>query len=162
VQQVLQSAPVRHPALNLLHEILRNVDRNTTSVCATVQDIILMLLTGPTGQAILAHAPGPPQAQRAKNRRPKMRRFNSQPVRDIYRRFRINMLHARMLTLSTCLAQENSFALARKLLIALWRYVRIGELPAGVALHPAHENTDARDLGQHQEHRMCALARRRI
>src|SRR6516162_2446033 len=28
-------------------------------------------------------------------------------------------------------------ALARKLLIALWRYVRTGELPAGVALHPA-------------------------
>jgi len=28
-------------------------------------------------------------------------------------------------------------ALARKLLIALWRYVQAGELPAGVVLHPA-------------------------
>jgi transposase len=28
-------------------------------------------------------------------------------------------------------------ALARKLLIALWRYTTIGEIPDGVVLHPA-------------------------
>jgi transposase len=32
-------------------------------------------------------------------------------------------------------------ALARKLLIARWRYVTIGEVPAGAVLRPSHERT---------------------
>src|SRR3984893_17396721 len=41
-------------ALNLRHKLFRHVDGNTTSVCATVQDITLMLLARQTCRAILA------------------------------------------------------------------------------------------------------------
>ena len=93
MQQILQRATIVETALNLRHKLFRHVDGNTTTVRATVQDITLMLLARPTCRAILADAPAPPQAQRTKNRRPKICRFTPQPVRDIRRRFRINMLH---------------------------------------------------------------------
>src|SRR5260221_2152319 len=72
MQQILQSAPVVQTALNLRHKLFRHVDSNTTPVRATVQDITLILLTRQTSQAVLADPPAPPQAQRTKNRRPKI------------------------------------------------------------------------------------------
>jgi hypothetical protein len=93
VQQILQSAPVVQTALHLRNELLRNVDGNTTTVRATIQDITLMLLARQTSRAVLADASAPPQTQRTKNRRPKICRFTLQPARDIRGRFRISMLH---------------------------------------------------------------------
>ena len=52
-----------------------------------------MLFARLARRAILADAPATPQAQRTEKRRPKICRFTPQPVRDIRRRFRINMLH---------------------------------------------------------------------
>jgi hypothetical protein len=82
-------------ALNLSHKLLRHVDGNTTPARPTVQDITLMLFARPARRAILADTPATPQAQRTEKRRPKICRFTSQPVRDIRRRFRINMLHSK-------------------------------------------------------------------
>src|SRR5262245_6292058 len=56
--------------------------------------------------AILADAPATTKAQRTQKRRPETRRFASQPVRNIRRRFRINMLHMKNVILCTCTAQE--------------------------------------------------------
>src|SRR6202051_4408108 len=108
VQQILQSAPVVQAALNLRHKLFRHVDGNTTPVRATVQDITLMLIARPTCRPMLADATATTQAQRTKNRRPKIRRFTPQPARDIRGRFRINMLHAKHVTLYTCTSQAKS------------------------------------------------------
>jgi hypothetical protein len=72
VQQILQSPPVVQAALNLRHKLFRHVDGNTTPVRATIRDITLMLLAGLARPAILADALATPQAQRTKNRRPKI------------------------------------------------------------------------------------------
>ena len=118
VQQILQSASVVQAALNLRHKLFRHVDGNTTSIRPTVQDITLMLFARLARRAILADAPATPQAQRTEKRRPKIRRFTLQPVRDIKRRFRINMLHIKHVIFYTCMPQEKSQAkLARKPLI---------------------------------------------
>ena len=93
MQQILQSASVVQAALNLRHKLFRYVDGNTTPIGPTVQDITLMLFARLARRAILADAPATPKAQRTQKRRPKIRRFTLQPVRDIRRRFRINMLH---------------------------------------------------------------------
>jgi hypothetical protein len=114
VQQILQSAPVVQPVLNLRHKVFRHVDDDTPSVRATVQDITLMLLARQTSRAILANAPAPSQAQRTKSRRPKIRRFTLQPVRDIRGRFRINMLHVRHVRLHTRSSQAKSHGKNRK------------------------------------------------
>ena len=47
------------------------------------------------------------------------------------------LLHAEPIDVRAQASEVDMAPLARKLLIALWRYVRTGELPAGVALHPA-------------------------
>src|SRR6266478_2953205 len=52
-----------------------------------------MLFARLARRSILADAPATPQAQRTEKRRPKIFRFTQQPVRDIRRRFRINILH---------------------------------------------------------------------
>jgi len=72
---------------------LLEIHGNATLIRATVENITLMLFARLARRAILADAPAPPQAQRTEKRRPKICRFTSQPVRDIRRRFRINMLH---------------------------------------------------------------------
>jgi hypothetical protein len=114
VQQILQSAPVVQTVLNLRHKVFRHVDGDTPSVRPTVQDITLMLLARQTSRAILANAPAPSQAQRTKSRRPKIRRFTLQPVRDIRGRFRINMLHVRHVRLHTRSSQAKSHGKNRK------------------------------------------------
>ena len=108
------SAPVVQTVLNLRHKVFRHVDGDTPSVRATVQDITLMLLARQTSRAILANAPAPPQAQRTKSRRPKIRRFTLQPARDIKGRFRINMLHVRHVRLHTRSSQAKSHGKNRK------------------------------------------------
>ena len=87
MQQILQSPPVVQAALNLRHKLFRYVDGNTTPIGPTVQDITLMLFARLARRAILADAPATPQAQRTEKRRPKIRQFTPQPVRDIKRRF---------------------------------------------------------------------------
>src|SRR3981189_3661268 len=67
-----------------------------------------------TSRAVLANAPAPPQAQRTKNRRPKIRRCTLQPARDIRGRFRISMLHVRHVMLYTCSDQAKSHEKNRK------------------------------------------------
>jgi hypothetical protein len=62
VQQILQSAPVVQTALNLRNKLLRNVNRNATSLRAIVQHIALMLFAGQTSRAVRANAPTAPQA----------------------------------------------------------------------------------------------------
>src|ERR1700692_4212015 len=108
VQQILQSAPVVQAALNLRHKLFRHVDGNATLVRATVEHITLMLFARLARRAILADAPATTQAQRTQKRRPKTRRFASQPARDIRRRFRINMLHKKYVILCTCTPQEKT------------------------------------------------------
>lgn len=71
MQQILQSTAVTHGCAE--SQLFRHVDGNTTPVCATVQDITLMLLARPTSPAVLADAPAAPQAQRIKDRGPKIR-----------------------------------------------------------------------------------------
>ena len=93
VQQILQSPPIVQAALNLRHKLFRHVDGNATPIRATVKHITLMVLARPARRAILADTPATTQAQRTQKRRPETRRFASQPVRNIRRRFRINMLH---------------------------------------------------------------------
>src|SRR6266566_6315768 len=73
-----------------------------------------MLLARQTSRAVLADAPAPPQAQRTKNRRPKIRRCTLQPARDIRGRFRISMLHVRHVMLYTCSDQAKSHEQNRK------------------------------------------------
>jgi hypothetical protein len=106
LQQILQRPPVVQAALNLRHKLFRHVDGNTTPARPTVQDITLMLFARLARRAILADAPATPQAQRTEKRRPKICRFTPQPVRDIRRRFRINMLHMKNVILCTCTSQE--------------------------------------------------------
>nr|WP_156439479.1 hypothetical protein [Bradyrhizobium valentinum] len=83
MQQILQSAPVVQVALNLRHKLFRHVDGNATPVRATVEHITLMLFARLARRAILADAPATTQAQRTQKRRPEIRRFASQPARDI-------------------------------------------------------------------------------
>src|SRR5260370_4823408 len=90
---MLQRPPLVQAALNLRHKLFRHVDGNTTPIRPTVQNTTLMLFARLARRAILAAAPATPQAQRTEKRRPKICRFTQQPVRDIRRRFRINILH---------------------------------------------------------------------
>src|SRR5258707_15521066 len=108
VQQILQSAPVVQAALNLRPKLFPDVDGNATPFRATVEHITLMLFARLARRAILADAPATTQAQRTQKRRPKVRRFASQPARDIQRRFRINMLHTKNVILCTCTSQEKT------------------------------------------------------
>ena len=54
VLQILQSASVVQTALNLRNKLLRNVNRNATSLRAIVQHIALMLFARQTSRAIRA------------------------------------------------------------------------------------------------------------
>src|SRR5208282_514081 len=107
VQQILQSASVIQTALHLRNKLLRNVNRNATSLRAIVQHIALMLFARQTSRAVRANAPTAPQAQRAKKRWPQNRSFALQPARDFRRRFRINMPHVKHVSTDTRACQEN-------------------------------------------------------
>src|SRR5271156_3722788 len=76
LKQMLKSTPVVQAELNLRHKRFRHIDGNTTPLRAAVQDITLMLVTRQTCRAILPDAATPPQAQRAKHRRPKISHFD--------------------------------------------------------------------------------------
>jgi len=110
VQQILQRTSVVQTALHLGHKLFRHVHGDATTLRATVQHIISVLLAGPTSRAVLADAPRAPQAQRAKNRRPKRRRFTLQPLHDIGGRFRIIMFHVRHVIANTYANQSKSTA----------------------------------------------------
>ena len=70
MQQLLQGTPIVHTATQLGNKLLGNVDRKTTSVQPTVQNVTLMLFARQTGWAVLAHARTASQAERAQNGRP--------------------------------------------------------------------------------------------
>src|SRR5258707_841817 len=71
LQQLLQGAPIVHTATQLGNKLLGNVDRKTTSVQPTVQNVTLMLFARQTGWAVLANTRTASQAERAQNGRPK-------------------------------------------------------------------------------------------
>src|SRR4030095_15637215 len=90
IQLFLQNTPVVQTAAYLRHQFFGNVNGETSSLQATVQDVTGMLSSRQASGAALANTRTAAQAERAQHGGPEVFRFPLEPAPDIGKRFRLD------------------------------------------------------------------------